>query len=308
MIARVAPEDKVRLVRMLQQSDKIVSMTGDGVNDAPALKAANIGVAMGITGTEVSKEAAVMILTDDNFATIVGAVEYGRALYDNLLKYLRFQMSTLVAYIAIFIVAGILEIAGGIPLDPLQIIWLNMVIDIPIAVALGFDEPTPGLMERTPRPVGAPVLTAANWVRLCVQGAVMTVGTLVAYQIGESHYSVAVASTMLLTTLSLFHLAAGLLARDQVNTIFSREAVPGPTQLRRYGVALLAIVLVTEIGFLQRLFSVVDLTLAQWGICAGIALTLVVVEELIKVFLRRRSRTTAGVSAARPSAAAAKSG
>ena len=289
VIARVAPEDKVRLVRMLQQSDQIVSMTGDGVNDAPALKAANIGVAMGITGTEVSKEAAVMILTDDNFATIVGAVEYGRALYDNLLKYLRFQMSTLVAYIAIFIIAGILDIAGGIPLDPLQIIWLNMVIDIPIAVALGFDEPTPGLMERAPRPVGAPVLTAPNWVRLCVQGAVMTVGSLAAYLIGESNYSITVASTMLLTTLSLFHLAAGLLARDQVDTIFRRDAVPGPTQLRRYGIALLAIILVTEIGFLQRLFSTVDLTLAQWGICVGIALTLVVVEELIKVFIRRRS-------------------
>ncbi len=148
VIARVAPEDKVRLVRMLQQSDNVVAMTGDGVNDAPALKAADIGVAMGITGTEVSKEAAVMILTDDNFATIVGAVEYGRALYDNLLKYLRFQMSTLVAYIAVFIGAGIFGIAGGVPLNPLQILWLNMVIDIPIAIALGFDEPTPGLMKR----------------------------------------------------------------------------------------------------------------------------------------------------------------
>ena len=293
VIARVAPEDKVRLVRLLQQSDQIVAMTGDGVNDAPALKAANIGVAMGITGTEVSKEAAVMILTDDNFATIVGAVEYGRALYDNLLKYLRFQMSTLVAYIAIFIGAGIFAIAGGIPLDPLQILWLNMVIDIPIAVALGFDEPTGGLMERVPRPVGAPVLSTANWVRLCAQGFVMTVGTLVAYQVAEANYDLAVASTMLLTTLSLFHLAAGLLARDQVRTIFSRAAIPGPTQLRRYGLALLAIILVTEIGFLQRVFSVVDLTLAQWGICTGIALSLVVVEEAIKFFIRRRVRTAA---------------
>jgi len=291
VIARVAPEDKVRLVRLLQQSGQIVAMTGDGVNDAPALKAANIGVAMGITGTEVSKEAAVMILTDDNFATIVGAVEYGRALYDNLLKYLRFQMSTLVAYIAIFIGAGIFAVAGGIPLDPLQILWLNMVIDIPIAVALGFDEPTGGLMERAPRPVGAPVLSTANWVRLCTQGFVMTVGTLIAYQIGEANYDLAVASTMLLTTLSLFHLAAGLLARDQVRTIFSRAAIPGPTQLRRYGVALLAIIFVTEIGFLQRVFSVVDLTLAQWGICTGIALSLVVVEEVIKFFIRRRART-----------------
>jgi len=302
VIARVAPEDKVRLVRMLQQSDNIVAMTGDGVNDAPALKSANIGVAMGITGTEVSKEAAVMILTDDNFATIVGAVEYGRALYDNLLKYLRFQMSTLVAYIAIFICAGIFSIAGGIPLDPLQILWLNMVIDIPIAIALGFDDPTPGLMGRSPRPVGAPVLSAPNWVRLCVQGAVMTVGTLVAYQIGEANFDVPIASTMLLTTLSLFHLAAGLLARDQLGTIFSREALPGPTQLRRYGLALILIILVTEIGVLHRFFSTVDLTLQQWGICVGIALTLVVVEELIKVVLRRRRRSSVTVSPARTAA------
>jgi Ca2+-transporting ATPase len=176
VVARVAPEDKIRLVQLLKRSGNIAAMTGDGVNDAPALKAADIGVAMGITGTEVSKEAAVMILTDDNFATIVNAVSYGRALYDNLVKYLRFQMSTLVAYIAIFLVAGILDIAGGVPLNPLQILWLNMVVDIPLAVALGFDEPTGGLMRRAPRPVAAPVLSRANWVRLCVQGAVMTVG------------------------------------------------------------------------------------------------------------------------------------
>ena len=270
VIARVAPEDKVRLVRMLQHSGHIVAMTGDGVNDAPALKSANIGVAMGITGTEVSKEAAVMILTDDNFATIVGAVEYGRGLYDNLLKYLRFQMSTLVAYIAIFIGAGIFAIAGGIPLNPLQILWLNMIVDIPIAIALGFDEPTRGLMERAPRPVGAPVLSTSNWVRLCAQGFVMTVGSLLAYQIAESNYGEPlVASTMLLTTLSLFHLVAGLLARDQVHTIFDRDAVPGSAQLRRYGLSLLAIVGITAIGFLQRVFSTTSLSFEQWWICIG---------------------------------------
>src|SRR5213079_1796468 len=133
VIARVSPEDKVRLVDTLKRRGNVVAMTGDGVNDAPALKKSDIGIAMGITGTEVSKEAAVMVLTDDNFATIVSAVEYGRALYDNLLKYLRFQMSTLVAYIAIFIGAGILNIAAGAPLNPLQILWLNMLVDIPIA-------------------------------------------------------------------------------------------------------------------------------------------------------------------------------
>src|ERR671913_260384 len=206
VVARVAPEDKLRLGRMLKRTGHVVAMTGDGVNDAPALKAADIGVAMGITGTEVSKEAAVMILTDDNFATIVNAVDYGRNLYDNLLKYLRFQMATLVAYIAIFIGAGIFGIADGIPLTPLQILWINMVIDIPIAVALGFDEPTSGVMDRPPRPVGAPVLSRANWVRLCVQGFVMTVGALAAYQIGDTQYEdPVVAATMLLTALSLSH-------------------------------------------------------------------------------------------------------
>jgi Ca2+-transporting ATPase len=290
VVARVAPEDKLRMVRLLKKSGNVVAMTGDGVNDAPALKSADIGVAMGITGTEVSKEAAVMILTDDNFATIVNAVEYGRALYDNLLKYLRFQMSCLVAYIATFIGAGIFAIAGGVPLNPLQILWINFVVDVPIAVALGFDEPTGGLMGRPPRPVGAPVLSRANWVRLCVQGFVMTVGALAAYQIGDSRYGPEVAATMLLTTLSLFHVAAGLLARDQHNTIFSRDAIPGPTQLRRYAIALLGIIAVTTIGFLQQIFGTVELSFSQWSICIGIAVSLVIVEELIKLVIRQRDR------------------
>jgi Ca2+-transporting ATPase len=293
VIARVAPEDKLRLVRLLKRSGNVVSMTGDGVNDAPALKAADIGVAMGITGTEVSKEAAVMILTDDNFATIVKAVEYGRGLYDNLLKYLRFQMSTLVAYIAIFIGAGILGIANGTPLNPLQILWLNMVIDIPIAIALGFDEPTPGLMTRPPRPVGEPVLSTANWVRLCVQGFVMTVGSLVAYQIGDSHGGAGLGATMVLTTLSLFHLVAGLLSRDQHNTIFNRAAIPGPAQLRRYGLAALAIIAVTTIASLERIFGTAELSFSLWMTCIAIALTLLVVEELSKLAIRRRGPSVA---------------
>jgi Ca2+-transporting ATPase len=295
VIARVAPEDKLRLVRLLKRSGQVVAMTGDGVNDAPALKAADIGVAMGITGTEVSKEAAVMILTDDNFATIVKAVSYGRGLYDNLLKYLRFQMSTLVAYIAIFLGAGIFAIAGGVPLNPLQILWLNMVIDIPIAIALGFDVPTAGLMRRVPRPVGAPVLSAASWVRLCVQGLVMTVGALVAYQIGEAHGGAVVAATTLLTALSLSHLAAGLLSRDQRNTIFDRAAIPGAAQLRRYGISLLAIVAVTTLDPLKGIFGTVELSFGLWAVCVGLALSLVLVEELIKVGIRYQDRRNVAV-------------
>ncbi|HEX4687446.1 MAG TPA: HAD-IC family P-type ATPase [Nocardioides sp.] len=301
VVARVAPEDKVRLVTLLKRQGNIVAMTGDGVNDAPALKNADIGVAMGITGTEVSKEAAVMILTDDNFATIVNAVSYGRTLYDNLLKYLRFQMSTLVAYIAIFILAGVFNIAAGSPLNPLQILWLNMVVDIPIAIALGFDQPTAGLMQRAPRPVAAPVLTRTDWVRLCVQGAVMTIGALAAYQIGQHMDDAVVAGTMLLTTLSSFHVAAAFLSRDQRNTIFDRDAIPGAVQLRRYGVAALAIVAVTGIGLLQRIFGTTSLTFGQWCICLALAATLIVVEEVIKWVLRRRA--TVGSTPVAPAAA-----
>jgi P-type Ca2+ transporter type 2C len=302
VIARVAPEDKLRLVGLLKEAGNVVAMTGDGVNDAPALKAADIGVAMGITGTEVSKEAAVMVLTDDNFATIVGAVAYGRGLYDNLLKYLRFQMSTLVAYIAIFVSAGIFGIADGIPLNPLQILWLNMVIDIPIAIALGFDEPSGSLMERRPRPVGAPVLSGRDWVRLCVQGFVMTVGALAAYQAGAK-WGATIAATMLLTALSLSHLAAGLLARDPVGTILDRSALPGATQLRRYAVALAAIIVVTTIGLLQRIFHTADLDARQWAICLVPAAALIVVEELIKLALRRREPRGAVTAPRLPAAA-----
>jgi Ca2+-transporting ATPase len=291
--ARVNPEHRLRIIDALRRSGAVVAMTGDGVDDAPALKKADIGVAMGITGTEVSKEAAVMILTDDNFATIVGAVAYGRALYDNLLKYLRFQMSTLVAYIAIFIGAGIVGIADGAPLNPLQILWLNMVVDIPLAIALGFDVPARGLMSRPPRPLGAPVLARNDWIRLCVQGAVMTIGSLVAYQIGNDQDGAVVGATMLLTTLSLFHLFGALLSRDQLQTVFDRDTFPGAMQLRRYGVALLAIVAITALDFLNRIFDTTGLSFNQWCICIGIAASIIVVEETIKFFLRRQTAAAA---------------
>jgi Ca2+-transporting ATPase len=190
--------------------------------------------------------------------------------------------------VAIFLAAGAFAIAGGIPLTPLQILWLNMVVDIPIAVALGFDQASPGLMARTPRPVGAPVLSRADWLRLGAQGLVMTVGTLVAYQIGNSNDDPTVAATTLLTTLSLFHLVAGLLSRDQRHTVFDRAAIPGTAQLRRYALALLAILAVTMLGPLQRIVGTTSLSLALWGACLGLALSLVAVEEVVKLVLRHR--------------------
>jgi Ca2+-transporting ATPase len=309
VIARVAPEDKVRLVSTLQTAGEVVAMTGDGVNDAPALKKADIGVAMGITGTEVSKGAAVMILTDDNFATIVKAVEYGRSLYDNLMKYLRFQMASLVAFIAVFLGATIFNIANGTPLNPMQILWLNFAIDIPLALALGFDVPTPGLMNRKPRPLSAPVFTKWQWVRLTVQGLIMTISVLIMYSIVEDDKGAVIATSMLLSTLAMFHIVTAICVRDEYGTIFNRDALPHGRQLRMLAISFLLAVLATELGLLQRILDTASLTLRQWLVCIGVALILLVVEEAIKFALARRGEhpqpQTAAQTAPQPSPQAA---
>ena len=152
VIARVSPEDKVHLVDILRKKGHVVGMTGDGVNDAPALKKADIGIAMGITGTEVSKQAAVMILTDDNYATIVKAVGLGRSVYDNMMRFIRFQMAGLFGYIATFLGASLLNILGGIPFLPLQTMWLNFTVNVFQAIGLGYGKPREGLMDVPPRP------------------------------------------------------------------------------------------------------------------------------------------------------------
>ena len=151
VVGRVAPEHKVLIVKTLQKKNNVVAMTGDGVNDAPAIKSADIGIAMG-TGTEVAKNAGRMILTDDNFATIVRAVHVGRALYDDLLKYIRFMLVVLVAYVVTFLVASVLNIAAGQPFSAVQILWINFAVTAPIGVTLGMDKEAPGLMLRRPRP------------------------------------------------------------------------------------------------------------------------------------------------------------
>src|SRR6476469_8780187 len=200
VIARVAPEDKVRLVDILKRKGHVVAMTGDGVNDAPALKQSDIGIAMGITGTEVSKEAAAMILTDDNFATIVKAVELGRGLYDNLTKYIRFQMGVLVGFIITFLGASIFSVAGGVPFLPLQTLWVNFTTQVFQAVGLGYGKPGEGLMRRKPRSPDTPILTRSRLVYLALAGLVIGGATLGVTWWAEDHRSLLVARTMGLTT------------------------------------------------------------------------------------------------------------
>ncbi len=299
VVARVAPEDKIRLVDLLQRQQNIVAMTGDGVNDAPALKKADIGVAMGITGTEVSKGAAVMILTDDNFATIVKAVEYGRAIYENLSNFIRFQMAALVGFIASYLGAAFFVIAGGVPFTPFVVLWINFLVQVPVAIALGFDTPPEGLMEHKPRPLSQPVLSRAQWVRITFLGLLMAIGTLYLESV-NAPAGEAVAATMAFVVFSLFNIVIALSARSETGSAFNRDLLGDRRQLMLYGLALLMAFLPTELAFLQRFLGTTSLTGDQWLTCIIFALVLLLVDEVIKVFMRRRRPTVPPVIAVKP--------
>jgi Ca2+-transporting ATPase len=283
VIARVAPEHKVRLVDILRSQGHVVAMTGDGVNDAPALKRADIGVAMGITGTEVSKEAAVMILTDDNFATIVKAVELGRSLYDNLMRYIRFQIAVLFGFIGTFLGASIFNILGGIPFLPLQTLWVNFTVDVFQAVGLGWSKPREGLMDEHPRSRAQPILTRRLAVWLTFSGIVMAVGTLGLVAWAEGAYGEAVAHTMGLATFSIFNVFFSLETADEDRTLLSSQLLENPTLLRATVFSTVAIVAATELGLLQRLLDTVDLDTRQWGLCLLVATSILVICEVKKL-------------------------
>jgi Ca2+-transporting ATPase len=310
VIARVAPEDKVHLVDILKAKGHIVAMTGDGVNDAPALKRADIGVAMGITGTEVSKEAAVMILTDDNFATIVKAVRVGRALYDNLMRYIRFQMAVLFGFIATFLGSSIFNILGGIPFLPLQTLWVNFTVDVFQAVGLGWGKPREGLMDDPPRAKDKPILARRLTTWLVFNGFVMAVPTLAVIVWSRNTYGDAIAHTMGFVTFSFFNLFFALETANEDRTIFSSELLENPMLLKTSIASFVAIVLGTEIHLFQRLLDTVSLTLDQWAICAAVAASIIVVSEVKKLLhisveepAAESSSPVAPASTARPEAA-----
>ncbi|UWX95751.1 cation-translocating P-type ATPase [Arthrobacter zhaoxinii] len=310
VLARVSPEHKIRIVEALQADGYIVAMTGDGVNDAPALKRADIGIAMGITGTDVSKGAAKMILTDDNFATIVAAVEEGRGIYDNILKFVRFQLTTAWGFVLIFLAAATFGFAGGAPFTALQILWVNIIMDGPPALALGVDRTDPEVMKRPPRPAAEPLLTGRRIAVLTMLGIVMAVGTCTVLVnaprwFPESAGSTNFATTMAFTTFVFYQVFNLLNVRSETGSVFTLRTFTN----RAIWVSLVAVVvlqiLVVQLSIFGGLFDTVPLTSGQWLLCFAVGATVLVISEIGKAVQRlaARRRPAAGKArAGRPSA------
>jgi len=302
--ARVAPEHKLRIVAALQADDEIVAMTGDGVNDAPALKSADIGVAMGITGTDVTKEAADMILADDNFATIVAAVREGRGIFSNIRKFLRFLLSSNIGEVLTMLLgvalAGALGLedtgeAIAVPLLATQILWINLLTDSAPALAIGVDPPSDDVMERPPRKLSDRVIDAEMWLGICWVGFVMAIVTLVALDlrlpgglIGGSG-RIAEARTMAFTTLVLAQLFNCFNARSDRTSAFHHLF----TNRWLWGAIAISVLLqiaVVHLGFMNDAFGTTPLTLDDWLICVGLASVVLWADEAKKLLERTLRR------------------
>jgi P-type Ca2+ transporter type 2C len=295
VFARVAPEHKIRLVAALQARGNVVAMTGDGVNDAPALKKADIGIAMGVTGTEVTKQAATMILTDDNFATIVGAVRRGRTIYDNIVKFVRFQLSTTLGFALLFLLAALLGIADGKPFTAIAILWVNIVMDGPPAMALGLDPTGSDVMRRRPRPLTERILTRRRWQAIGLAAAVMSAGTLAVLAWAPGGEPVAgaatIAGTMAFNTFVLFQFFNLLNSRNETRSVFHRDTLRnGWLWLSLVAVIALQFA-VTHLGPLQRLFDTASIELVHWLVCALVASAVLWIEEIRKLVTRTRDLT-----------------
>ncbi|HJR61687.1 MAG TPA: cation-translocating P-type ATPase [Vicinamibacterales bacterium] len=299
--ARVNPEHKLRIVDALKRAGAVVAMTGDGVNDAPALKRAHIGIAMGITGTDVSREAADIVLADDNFASIVAAVEEGRAIFANIRKFLRYLLSSnigevLTMFFGVLLAEqiGLNAGAGGVvlPLLATQILWINLVTDGPPALALGMDPGDEGLMRQPPRPAGEGVLTARMWRGIFGVGLIMAAGTLFVldaslpggfvHGTGDLRY----AQTMAFTTLMLFQIFNVFNARSDERSAFVHLFTNGWL----WGAAGLSLVLqvaVLYVPFLQHAFGTVSLGAEDWARSTAVASSVLWLREISKLFARR---------------------
>jgi len=309
VFARVSPEHKMRIVDALQANDEIVAMTGDGVNDAPAIKRADIGLAMGITGTDVAKETADMVLTDDNYASIVAAVEQGRIIYANIRKFVFFLLSSNVAEIMIIFVATLAGLPA--PLTAIQLLWLNLITDGAPALALAVEKGDPDIMHQKPRAKNEPIVNRSMLVGLIVQTFAQTGAVLSAFALGLLWHleagaavsgnplvymlqhdwrdvDVQTAETMAFATLSLCELFRAYTVRSERASLFSIGIFSNRYMQYAVGLSIVLLLLVVNVPFLQPIFNTHAPSLREWGVVIGLALIPAVAEEITKIFLRRR--------------------
>lgn len=313
VFARVSPEDKLRIIETLQSQKHIVSMTGDGVNDAPALKRADIGIAMGITGTEVTKEAADMILGDDNYATIVAAVQQGRIIYDNIKKFIRYLLSSNMGEVAtVFlgvVLAGFIGLsdpsnpgATVVPLLATQILWINLVTDSGPALAMGVDSQIDDVMRRAPRRFDANIIDRHMWSRIIGVGLVMGIISLFVYDLmlpgglvgGLEHLAPAgselvVARTTVFTALVFMQLFNALNSRAETASAFTHLFTNRWLWLS-FALVIVGQILVVQVPVLQRAFGTATLDLLHWGVAIGAGVAVLLFEETVKALQRARER------------------
>jgi Ca2+-transporting ATPase len=311
VFARVSPEHKMRIVDALQANEEVVAMTGDGVNDAPAIKRADIGVAMGITGTDVAKETADMVLTDDNYASIVAAVEQGRIIYSNIRKFVFFLLSSNVAEIMIIFLATLAGLPA--PLTAIQLLWLNLITDGAPALALAMEKGDPDIMQHKPRSKREPIVNRSMGIGILVQTVAQTVAVLGAFVLGLLWHleagalvtgnplvyliqhdwrgiDVQTAETMAFVTLSLCELFRAYTVRSERASLFSIGVFSNRYMQLAVGLSIALLLIVCSVPFLQPIFNTHFLNLNEWLIVVGFASIPAVAEEITKYFLRRSGK------------------
>ncbi len=311
VFARVSPEHKMRIVDALRANDQVVAMTGDGVNDAPAIKRSDIGVAMGITGTDVAKETADMVLTDDNYASIVAAVEQGRVIYANIRKFVFFLLSSNIAEIMIIFLATLAGLPT--PLTVIQLLWLNLLTDGAPALALAMEKGDPDVMSRPPRPKRESIVNSSMRLGMVIQTITQTSAVLTAFVLGLTWHlneiipagenvllhllrynwrgvDVQTAETMAFVTLSLCELFRAYTVRSERASIFQLGVFSNKFMQYAVSLSIVLLLLVVNVPFLQPIFNTHFLALREWAIVLGLALIPAVSEEITKFYLRMQDR------------------
>jgi len=291
IFARVSAEHKMRIVSLLMKQGEIVAVTGDGVNDAPALKKADIGVAMGITGTDVSKEASEMVLTDDSFSTIVNAIEEGRSIYSNINKFIRYMFSTNLGEI-IAILLGMLIIPQHFIVTAVQILWINLGTDVLPALALGVEPAEKGVMNKPPRNPKQRIINSKRFVHWLITGIIIGAGTLVMFMMNINNP--VKARTMAFSVLVFFQLANVFNCRHENKSIFKLKPFSNKYVVYAVLVSILLQVMVIQIPFLQAIFKTTALSLREWGAVLLLSLSIILYDEIRKVFIRKKGSSIGG--------------